>query len=118
MRIFSKFKGTKGFVSTWGRVIRFRYMITEQAKDRVKILAFWQKHGLEATKEAFNVSRRTLFDWKGRLKNGRGKLESLNPISKAPKTRRKRLWDYRILEELRRLREEYPHHGDRQNEAD
>ncbi|MEK6821255.1 MAG: DDE-type integrase/transposase/recombinase, partial [archaeon] len=43
-------------------------------------------------------------DWKGRLGKGGGKPEALNPRSRAPKEKRKRLWDARILEELRRLR--------------
>ena len=30
MRQFNKLKGTKGFITIWERVIRFRYMITEQ----------------------------------------------------------------------------------------
>jgi hypothetical protein len=80
MRIFNKFRGTKGFVSVWERVIRFRYMITEQAKQRTRILAFWEKYGTKAVEEAFGTKRRTLFDWQRRLKNGGGKLESLNPI--------------------------------------
>ena len=62
MRIHNKYKGTRGLVSTWERVIRFRYMITEQAKQRTKILAFWKKHGTEATEEAFGTKRRTLFN--------------------------------------------------------
>ena len=111
MRIFNKFKDTKGFVSTWERVIRFRDMITETAQERTRILAFWHKHGLEATKDAHQVSRRTLFDWQARLDKGEGKLESLNPGSRTPKKKRKRLWDYRILEELRRLRDTYPNLG-------
>lgn len=90
MRIFNKFRGTKGFISTWQRVIRFRYMITEQAKHRIRILAFWEKHGLEATKEAFNVSRPTLFRWQKELKKGGGKLEALNKKSTTPRNRRKR----------------------------
>ena len=97
MRIFSKFRGTKGFISTWERVIRFRYMITEQAKQRCRILAFWEKHGLEATKEAFGVSRPTLFRWQKELKANQGKLEALNKKSTAPKHRRKRI----ILEEVK-----------------
>ena len=39
----------------WERVIRFRYMITEEAKKRCQILAFREKHGTSATTEAFNV---------------------------------------------------------------
>lgn len=90
MRIFNKFRGTKGFISTWERVIRFRYMITEQAKGRCRILAFWEKHGDEATREAFAVSRRTLFRWQKKLHTAHGKLEGLNKGSCAPKKRRKR----------------------------
>lgn len=90
MRIFNKFRGTKGFISTWERVIRFRYMITEQAKERCRILAFWERHGNEAATEAFKVSRRTLFRWQRKLSLTSGKLEGLNKESTAPKKRRKR----------------------------
>ena len=91
MRIFNKFRGTKGFVSTWERVIRFRYMISEQAKERCRILAFWEKHGLEATKEAFKVSRPTLFRWQKALQEHLGKLEGLNKKSTVPKNKRRRV---------------------------
>lgn len=91
MRIFNKFKGTKGFISTWERVIRFRYMIDEHAKQRCRILAFWEKYGTDATKEAFKVSRPTLFRWQKNIKDGLGKLESLNKKSTAPKNKRKRV---------------------------
>lgn len=106
MRIFNKFKGTKGFISTWERVIRFRYMITEQAKQRTKILAFWEEYGTDAVEKAFGTKRRTLFLWQKKLKEGKGKLESLNPIKRIPKNKRKRVWDISILEELRRIREQ------------
>ena len=111
MRIFNKFRGTKGFISTWERVIRFRYMITEQAKERRRILAFWEKYGTEAVGEAFKVKKRTLFNWQKKLREGMGKLEALNPVSKAPKKKRKRLWDERILEEIKRLRWKHPNLG-------
>ena len=91
MRIFNKFRGTKGFLSTWERVIRFKYMISETAKERCRILAFWEKYGTVATKEAFKVSRPTLFRWQRDLRNGLGKLEFLNKKSTAPKNKRKRV---------------------------
>ena len=111
MRIFNKFKGTRGFISTWERVIRFRDMITKEAIRRTEILAFWSKHGLAATIDAFKVKRRTLFNWKQRLRTGNGKLDALNPKSRAPKTRRTRTWDERVLVEIRRLRDEHPNLG-------
>lgn len=86
-------------------------MITEEAKMRAKILTFWKHHGFDATKDAYTLSLRTLREWKARLTTGHGKLESLNPRSRAPKTTRRRTWDPRILEEIRRLREKHPNLG-------
>ena len=97
MRIFNKFKGTKGFITIWERVLRFRYMITEQAKERCRILAFWEKHGNEATQEAFKVSRRTLFRWQKKLEDSLGKLEGLNKGKTIPKNTRKRIIDERAI---------------------
>lgn len=74
----------------WERVLRFRYMITEQAKERTRILAFWERHGAEAATEAFKVSERTLYRWQKALKASHGKLEGLNCASRVPKTKRKR----------------------------
>ena len=78
MRQFNKFGGTKGFISMWARMIRFQYMIIETAKQRTRVLAFWEKYGLDATKEAFSISRPTLFRWQKKLTNGGGKLEAFN----------------------------------------
>ena len=111
MKIGNKFKNTKGFIATWQRVIRFRYMITNEAKERCRILAFWQKHGTEATEEAFKVKKRTLFIWQQLLKEGGGKLEALNPKKKTPKNKRKRVWDAKLIEEIKRLRNKYPNLG-------
>jgi transposase InsO family protein len=66
-------------------------MIQEEAKRRARILTFWKKHGLEATKEAFGTPRSTLFRWQKALKEGQGKLEVLNKQSTAPINRRKRI---------------------------
>ena len=111
MRIRSNLRGTKGFVYVWKRSVRFRDMITDAAKHRTKILSFWKKYGAQASEEAYGVKVRTLYDWQRKLKQGAGKLEALNPGSRAPKKKRKRLWNYRILEELRQLREEHPNLG-------
>jgi transposase InsO family protein len=111
MRIFNKYRGIKGFVTVYNRAIRFRYMISEKAKKKARILIFWEKHGLEATMEAFNVKERTLYDWKKKLKENQGKIDSLNDKSRTPQTKRKRLWDQRIIDEIKRLRNKYPNLG-------
>lgn len=109
MKIQSKYRGIKGFVTVYNRAVRYQYMITKKASERYKVLIHWSKHGLESTMDAFGKSRRTLFYWKKLLDEGGGKPEALNPKSKAPKQKRKRIWDYRILEEIKRLRDAKVH---------
>lgn len=111
MAYFNKFRGTKGFITLWERMIRFRYMITEKAKQRTKILAFWERFGDEAVKEAFGVSRRTLFRWQKSLDNSLGKLEGLNPKSTAPNNRRKRHVPEEIEKRIIELRTLHPRLG-------
>ena len=91
-------------MTVYDHAIRYRYMITETAKRRMKTLIHWERHGLESTVDAFGVLRRTLFNWKLALKQGNGKLEALNPQKRTPKNKRRRSWDWRILEEIKRLR--------------
>jgi transposase InsO family protein len=66
-------------------------MITQEAKKRARILSFWRKYGPLATKDAFKVSKATLYRWHTALHKAGGKLEALNPKSTAPKHRRKRV---------------------------
>ncbi len=94
MAYFNKFRGTKGFISTW---------------ERVRILAFWERYGLEATREAFKVSRPTLFRWQKTLKESLGKLDALNKQSTAPKTRRKRIILQTIRDFILKERQYDPH---------
>lgn len=68
----------------------------KEAERRLRILIFWEKHGDEATKEAFDVSRRTLYRWQEALRKEAGKLNGLDKKSTAPKKRNTR----RITAEL------------------
>ncbi len=111
MRIFNKFRGTKGFITMWQRMLRFRYMITEKAKRRAKILAFWERYGDGAANEAFGVSRRTLFRWQRGLRKVGGKLEGLNAVSTAPYGRRKRVVPDWAVSRIIALRTEHPRLG-------
>ena len=96
MRQFNKFRGTKGFLSLWDRVIRFRYMITEKAKKKARIITFFDTYGREATEEAFGVSKTTIYRWKQSLVTDKGKLECLNDKSRAPIKRNRRIVDERV----------------------
>src|SRR3989338_603712 len=108
MRQFNKFRGTKGFISLWEQMIRFRYMITEQAKQRCRILAFWERHGDMATQEAFQVSRRTLYRWQTSLAQHGGRLDGLNTKTTAPRHRRKRHIPAGVSERIIALRTAHP----------
>ena len=82
-------------------------MIDEIANKRYKILQFWEKHGLEATIDAFKLSRRTLYNWKRKLKAS----TNINVLAKqttAPVNRRKRIWPAKIYEKIKELRTRHP----------
>lgn len=101
----------RGFWKLNDYAIRYVRMVTNEAKQRAKILSFWEKHGLEATKEAFEIGRSTLFKWKKMQETGEGRMESLNPGSKRPKQVRHRDWPDAVKSEIRRLRTDHPNLG-------
>ena len=102
--IHCKYTGLKGFITVYNDALRYRYMITEKAKFKAKVLIFWEKHGFEAVLDAFPHKRSTLYLWKQQWEDGNKKIEALNEKSKAPKTKRKRLWPLEIMQEIKRLR--------------
>ena len=83
-------------------------MLTDKAKHKLKVIAFWQKHGLKAALDAFNVKERTLYLWKAQIKKWSGAAEALNEKSKRPKRARQREWPQKVKDEIRRLRVEHP----------
>ena len=48
-------------MTCYNRAVRWDHMLTDKAKKKFEILVFWEKHGLQATMDAFHVKRRTLF---------------------------------------------------------
>lgn len=111
MRFFNVYRGVKGFVSVYHSALRSAYMITPKALHKARVLAFWEKHGLQATIEAFSIKRSTLFLWKKQQKEGNGAIEALNERSKTPRNKRKRSWPMQITFEIKRHRELHPNIG-------
>lgn len=109
--IRSKIKGLRGIITLYHDAIRYEHMITNKALHKAKILAFREKYGHKITTEAFTIKSRTLYYWKSRFEQGGKKPEALNEKSRAPKTKRKRLWPAETLQEIKRLREEHPNLG-------
>lgn len=111
--IHCTYTGIKGFLTVYNDAVRYRYMITEKAKLKAKVLIFWEKHGLEATLDAFPHQRSTLYLWKQQWEQGGKRIDALNEKSRAPKAKRKRLWPLEVIQETRRLREVHPNLGEK-----
>jgi transposase InsO family protein len=79
-------------------------MICPTAEDRLRVLQFWERHGLDATREAFRVSRRTLFAWRAQLRTAGGQLHHLAPRSTRPHHLRRRQWPIAVIKHIRQLR--------------
>jgi transposase InsO family protein len=103
------FKGLH-LVTCHNRAVRWAHM-TDKAKKKFEVLVFWEKHGLEATMDAFKVKRRTLFLWKKQLRDGHGKPDALEERSRVPQNKRLRVWPLEVLDEIKRLRMKHPNLG-------
>ena len=87
-------------------------MITKEAEQRVKILLFWKKYGLQATSDAYGAKQSTLYLWWKIYKESGYKTNSLNPGKQKRKKNNKREIHPLILKEIKRLRlEECPNMG-------
>lgn len=104
MQQFNITKGIKGFVRLYNYGYNHTRMITKEAKERMRIIVFWKTHGFKATKDAFKVSRSSLFAWQAAYRAGSRKLEALNPGIQRRHTQQRRDVDWRIVAEIRRLR--------------
>lgn len=79
-------------------------MITDKAEERLRILNYWKKYGLDATKDAFGAKRATLYYWQKLYVDSGQKIDSLNPGKTVRKNKNKREIHPEVLKELRRLR--------------
>ena len=109
--IHCKYTGIRGFLTVYNDALRYRYMIQDKALKKLKILVFWEKHGIMATLDAFPVKRATLYLWRHQFNTG-GKIpEALNEQKRTPKTKRKRIWHPDIISEIKRIRWDHPNLG-------
>lgn len=83
----------------------------ETAKQRMKIIKFYDEYGEKAVKEAFGADRKVISRWKKRLKESGGSLESLIPRSTRPKNLRRPESPDWVVEFIRELRKKHPRLG-------
>ena len=110
MRIFNKFKNTKGFISTYTHILKTRNM-NEEAITRAKALSHWHVYGIESAKDAFSVPASTIYRWRALMKKHHGHLSALNNKSRAPKRTRTRIIPAGLKDEIIRLRTRHPRMG-------
>lgn len=111
MQVFRIHYGVRGFAILYSDGLKWSRMLTKKAKHKVRVLVFWEKHGLPATLDAFPHKRATLFRWKRILAENNGKLEPLNEKSTSPKNKRKRIVDQKIEKFIIGLRTAHPRTG-------
>jgi len=83
--------GYKRLMNYISDIAHFAVDVQAVIKQRIETIEFFNEFGLKATKKAYKVGRSTLYDWKSKLAKSGGKLSSLRSLSKAPKTRKRRV---------------------------
>ena len=81
------------------------------AEKRLRVIEFHSQYGTRATKDAFKVSRPTIYRWKRILKKNEGNLDSLIPTSRRPKRIRQMHTPVLVISFIKELRERYGHLG-------
>jgi len=106
MQLGFKYGHCKGFSRLYNYGLKHypNYMITKEAEQRVKILQFWKKYGLQATTDAYGAKQSTLYLWWKIYKDNGYITTSLNPGNQARKNNNKRDIHPLILKEIKRLR--------------
>jgi len=79
-------------------------MKTNTSTYKLKVVNFCKDHGWRLTKEAFNVPRSTIFEWKRIYDKNNGCIEALNNHTTKPKAFRQSNVDERIIEFIKQQR--------------
>lgn len=65
----------------------------EEITRRLKIINFYDRYGINATKEAYGLSKSTIYLWKKKVREVDGDIRALASQSKAPRKKREKKWD-------------------------
>jgi transposase len=100
------FYGVKGYNPAMSKHYQsiLAYSISDEAKFRLEVIDHFNQFGLSSTKQAFKVSRASVYRWKKQFNDSNGKLNSLIPKSRIPKRKRIMQIDIRILEFIKQQR--------------
>ena len=107
--IFSRIRGYRRYQKMLSSLRRFSG--DEVAQQRHRIMAFYDKYGEQATKEAFGADRKVISRWREKLRQHGGALEGLVPESTRPKRSRTMTVATEIVQFIRQIRQEHPRLG-------
>ena len=88
-----------------------RFDSNEVAKERLKLIKFYEQYGEKAAKQAFGADRKVISRWRQRLTKAQGRISALIPCSTKPHHTRTPMTDTRIIEWIRKEREAHPRIG-------
>jgi len=111
----SLFYGASGYNPAMNKFYKsiLAYSISNEAKFRMEVINHFNQFGIDSTKQAFKVSKATIYRWKNVFKQSSGRLSSLIPKSRKPKKIRQMTTDPRLLEMIIELRKLHPRIGKR-----
>lgn len=84
---------------------------SEKAQFRLKVIEFHGKYGIGATKDAFTVSKATIYRWRKKLNDSGGRLASLVPKPTTPQRKRQMMIHTHIIRFIKQTREDHPRLG-------
>jgi len=94
-----------------GRLAKIPVELSKAARQRLKWFDFYKDHGRNArlTCRHFGISPQTFYRWKHRFDPAM--LKTLEDRSRRPKNIRQSTWSSELVQEVLRLREQYPRWG-------
>ncbi|MCX7641685.1 MAG: hypothetical protein N2Z20_03525 [Elusimicrobiales bacterium] len=78
----------KSLVELKRRIDRVNITGIDIAQRRMKIIEFYDRYGLEATRQAFGVCKSTIYAWKKILRENNNEIRSLVALSRSSIRRR------------------------------
>jgi putative transposase len=112
MKVFYLFRGFRSYNRAMLRIQEIgNHPDKVEIERRLKAIWLLERGQIEELKVVMNVSRSTVFGWRKRLKAGGGMVQALAPGSRAPKNRRLRQIDPRLIEFIRKYRVQKPGMG-------
>lgn len=103
------YKGIKGYKSFMKLKTNIQLCQAHpEIEQKIQIIKFFDKYGLAPTKDAFKISRSSIYLWKKKLKDSNGGLYSLINKSRCPKKVKTMYIETKTYEFIESLRKQYP----------